>query len=1011
MPSPHRFLCALILSCAAVSSILSPATAAQTAELPPRFTPETEEFVRNFKPGGQDFAGQARILSPEETLRQLKPSAGYQVELVANEPMIRQPIDLQFDDRGRLWVMQYLQYPFPAGLTVTAYDQYLRATFQQRPAAPPHHVRGADRITILEDKDGDGRFESAKDFVDGLNMATSIALAPDGVWVLQTPYLLFYRDANGDDIPDGDPEVHLSGFGMEDTHALANSLHLGPDGWLYGAQGSTTTLDIQGTRLLGQCIWRYHPSTKVFEIFAEGGGNTFSFEFDKYGRAYSGTNNGSTRGLHYVQGATYIKGWTKHGPAMNPFIFGNFEHMAHQGYLPRFPQTFLFYEGGLMPDLEGEVVVGMSLTNRVQSSRIEADTSTFRTVDHLGLVTTEDKTFRPVDIEAGPDGAIYLADWSDVRLSHLNPNDTWDKSHGRIFRIVPEKFISPARPNLRQATTEQLLTYLTHPNRWYRERAHGLLSKTPDAIAPRLKAMLAQPGEEALAALWLLHVREEINDRELRSALKHPSPHVRRWAVRLLGDKNSVSSSTRLALVELARTEPDREVRSQLASSAKRLPASQAFPILRELVLRTEDTADKHLPLLLWWAIESKADTGREELIALLQKPAIWQSSLFRTHLASRIGQRYTADQGPRKYFTLTGGVYSSWIIERAPEYLLRNLHTAAQLLQTAPTPADANLLVKGMAEGLTGRPVDYAPADFKDEVAALWRTQKQNVPLMTLAARIGNPEAREQAIALAEMRDSKPEDRQQLIDLFSAIGTPDLLPLVAGPLQTETNEQRRSALLAALGGFQGVAAAQAILEFYPKASPRLQIVAQRMLSERSDWAKVMLRRINDGSFNPGVISASNRTLLQAHTDAEVTSLLTTYLKTATQDPAARRAQQLFDQGKTLYGMICATCHLESGQGQTGLAPALVGSPWITKGTPALARIALHGKESPGRGLTMPPLKQLEDVQLASVITYISREFGNSLTSASPEEVAQVRAATGKREKPWSDSELTEALK
>src|SRR5690606_32376924 len=109
------------------------------------------------------------------------------------------------------------------------------------PKPPPDGVRGRDRISIHEDRDGDGTFEHHQVFVDGLNLATSMARGRGGVWVLNPPYLLFYPDRDGDDQPDGAPEVHLEGFGLEDTHSICNSLRWGPDGWLYAAQGSTVT--------------------------------------------------------------------------------------------------------------------------------------------------------------------------------------------------------------------------------------------------------------------------------------------------------------------------------------------------------------------------------------------------------------------------------------------------------------------------------------------------------------------------------------------------------------------------------------------------------------------------------------------------------------------------------------------------------------------------------------------------------------------------------------------------
>ena len=129
-----RFLIPLLL--------LGSACTGATASEPPRFTPELDDFVRNFKPGGQDFANQARVLPPEESVRRMQVPEGYTAELVASEPAVRQPIDLRFDARGRLWVVQYLQYPFPARLTITAYDQYIRAEFDRVPLPPPRHTRG-----------------------------------------------------------------------------------------------------------------------------------------------------------------------------------------------------------------------------------------------------------------------------------------------------------------------------------------------------------------------------------------------------------------------------------------------------------------------------------------------------------------------------------------------------------------------------------------------------------------------------------------------------------------------------------------------------------------------------------------------------------------------------------------------------------------------------------------------------------------------------------------------------
>src|SRR5262245_14804475 len=253
---------------------------------------------------------------------------GFGVTLVASEPQVRQPVCIEFDDRGRLWVIQYLQYPNPAGLKRVKVDRYSRTIYDRFPDPPPNGAKGADRITILE---GSGSAMKAKDFVGGLNLATGIAFGHGGVFVLQAPYLLFYPDRDGDDVPDGDPDALLSGFGLEDAHSVANSLTWGPDGWLYGCQGSTVTARIRGIEFQ-QGVWRYHPITRKFELFCEGGGNSWGLDFDQFGNLLYSTNFGGFVMLHGVQGGYYWKQFGKHGELHNPYAYGWFDHVDHRAF-------------------------------------------------------------------------------------------------------------------------------------------------------------------------------------------------------------------------------------------------------------------------------------------------------------------------------------------------------------------------------------------------------------------------------------------------------------------------------------------------------------------------------------------------------------------------------------------------------------------------------------------------------------------------------------------------------
>ena len=477
-------------------------------------------------------------LSPTEALKHFKVPAGLAVDLIGHEPTVRQPLYLTFDERGRMWVVQYRQYPFPAGLKVVSYDRYIRAKFDKVPPPPPNHFKGEDRITIHEDSRGNGTFDRVTTFVADLNIATAALPGRGGVWVLNPPYLLFYPDPKRTDKP-GRPVVHLSGFGLEDTHAVASSLCWGPDGWIYGAQGSTCTAKVRveighdrgTTDFLGQALWRYHPERHVFELFAEGGGNTFGVAFDAVGRTYSGTNWGRYRGLHYVQGGYYVKGWGKHGPLTNPYALGFFDHMPHIGDADRLTHTFIVYGGDAIPSLRGKIIGVNALQRRVQVTRLIGERSSFRTVEEPFLMTTDDGRFRPVDVKSGPDGALYVADLYEPRINHVDPRDNWDRGTGRLYRVRPKDFKPAPRQDLARLSSRELVGLLAHANRWHRDTALRLLGDRKDrSVVGLLKANLGKDrGQLALESLWALHQVGGADDDVLLAALAHPSPHLRRW--------------------------------------------------------------------------------------------------------------------------------------------------------------------------------------------------------------------------------------------------------------------------------------------------------------------------------------------------------------------------------------------------------------------------------------------------------------------------------------------------
>src|SRR5262249_10468144 len=195
------------------------------------------------------------------------------------------------------------------------------------------------------------------------------------------------------------------------------------------------------------------------------------------------------------------------------------------------------------------------------------------------------------------------------RANHVDPVDNWDKSNGRIYKVIA-KGAPPAAPlDLRQRSSDELVRLLGHRNSWFVGEARRLLAERRDpAILPKLAQLVRQErGPLALEALWAFSVSGGFDDRTAAEFLDHANEDVRAWTVRLLGDTGTITSALRARFITLARSDPSPTVRSQLACTCKRLPAADAIPVLRELLARSEDVSDPHIPLLLWWAIESKA--------------------------------------------------------------------------------------------------------------------------------------------------------------------------------------------------------------------------------------------------------------------------------------------------------------------------------------------------------------------------------------------------------------------
>ncbi|QDT51234.1 Cytochrome c [Symmachiella dynata] len=864
--------------------------------------------------------------SPADAAGKMTVSDGLEIQVFASEPEIRQPIFVKCDDRGRLWTIQYLQYPNPAGLKRVKVDRWSRTVYDRVPKPPPHGPRGADKITILEDTDGDGRADKTRDFVDGLNLCTGVAFGQGGVFVLQVPYLLFYPDKNRDDVPDADPEVLLTGFGMEDAQSLANHLTFGPDGWLYGLNGSTTTCNIRGIEFQ-QGVWRYHPVTKEFELFAEGGGNLYGLTFDADGNLFYSSNGGLF--WHAVQGGYYQKSFGKHGPLHNLYTYGYFAHTKNSGVTGTPTTGGTIYLGDTFPDrFRGAFLCGNFLGHSASWWKVTPRQTTVA-AEHGGLLfDSHDTWFGPTDLTLGPDGAMYFADFHDQRTAHPDPDANWDRSNGRIYKLQATD-AKPTPPiNLAELSSNELVDLLSHPNGWYGQRARVLLAERRDASTwPRLReiALTQENGRYALQGLWALHVSGGLDDEFAAQMLAHPYEYVRAWTVRLLGDSKSVSEPMAKLLIALAETEPSPIVRSQLACTAKRLPTATALPIVQAILNRNLDNDDLRIPLLLWWAVESRAVADADQVLEQFAHADAWTVAANQPILRNLI-RRYAAEGTPAGYDACLR------ILQNTPSQHLADAHKAlgqglSERAGGLGGIGHGGLYAQFAAGGNDAaerarRTFAETSPELKQYILGIWQKNQKDRNALTLALRAGVEEAHQYLLETTTQAAADDPELLSLLSLLQEFGREDCEAVVLQRLSDEQTDEVRGAAVKVLNRFGSAEFIDALFAQYATLPAPLQTQVRDVLLARHESARRLLALVEDGTISPESLPVDQLRRIALYEDEELDAIVRKHWGNIQPGTAEEKLAQMrrFNNdlraapgnpasGAELFKKHCATCH------------------------------------------------------------------------------------------------------
>jgi len=435
---------------------------------------------------------------------------GFEVTLWAENPQLYKPIQMNWDDRGRLWIASSRVYP------------------QIQPGQ-----EAEDAAIVVEDSDGDGKADRSTVFADGLLIPTGIL--PDnrgGVYVAASHQLLHFADTNGDGKADRRTIV-MSSFGTEDTHHNLHTLRWGYDGHMYLNQSIYTHSHIETphgvARLNSGGIWRFNPDTLRMEVFTRGGCNPWGHHWDQFGNSFFTDGAGGKGIYHAMEGATY-------------FTYSNMRREADSispGNYPKFASLERVHSPAFPADWQGNLITCDFRAHRIVRFGVNDSGSSFQTVELPDLIRSTNVTFRPIDLRFGPDGALYIADWSNPIIQHGEVDfrdPRRDHEHGRIWRVAPKGTPRATRRDLAKLKDAELLDLTLSKSGWEQEQARALLRQRGSSVLKALPAFTQRNKDPRapLEATWLCEAFGKPNLALLNSLTASTDPRIRAAAARQL---------------------------------------------------------------------------------------------------------------------------------------------------------------------------------------------------------------------------------------------------------------------------------------------------------------------------------------------------------------------------------------------------------------------------------------------------------------------------------------------
>lgn len=831
-------------------------------------------------------------LSPTEAVAKMTVPDGFSVELIAAEPNLINPVAMTFDERGRVWVTESLEYP--------------------RLSAGP----GRDRIRILEDTDHDGRMDKFTTFAEGLNIPSGIAVGHGGVWVANAPDILFLQDTNGDDKADTQTVV-VTGFGRFDTHELPNSLTWGPDGWLYGLNGVFNRSVVQDpvTRRTFDftcALFRINPRTHEFNLFAEGTSNPWGIAWNPVGDAFL-----SACVIDHLWHLTETGYYHRQGGPYPPFTWKAESIVSHKHQKAAYCGITYFDSDAYPPEFRDRLMMGNIHGNCINVDVLHDRESTYQATPADDFLSANDAWFMPVVQKTGPDGCLWILDWYDRYHCYQDARrdpDGIDRLKGRLYRIRYQHTPHAPAFDLAKESSSQLIQRLHSPNVFFRDLAQRLLAERNEPKSNQALEMLtlddAIPLKTRLHALWARIGAQSLDDSFLESLLTNENADIRAWGVRAAGNQRTNNAAITQTIVAM-RNDPHPRVRLQTAVTASKLDTVPTIPVLVDVLAQAGE--DPLVPRIVWQNLHPLLPSQTDQFsaaIAALQddKPATVLAIL------PRAADRLLASEKPDTVAVtqLVSLLLNTSAAETSAD---RALQLLTQRIQSGELSGDDRNSVKDL---LTDTLMGRMTGDIN---------QPLTLSSLELAASIGIETANDHAVNQL----SPPivnEAHLRLLNALITSGDQRALTLAESMLTATGDSQGLRQTAQSIGRLDSPEATAVLLKHLATLPPDVQPAVIESLTGRTESATALMKAVADESIPATVINGNQARKMLSLNNPTLNDLVTKHwgIVRIQRDPArARLISRMRNalrtsvgdpvEGEAVFKKVCGQCHKIYGHG------------------------------------------------------------------------------------------------